>query len=151
MTHEGRHGEFAAGTAAAREEGLSTTSVQVQLNPEKMHARIHSDDVKTEDLGTQVMEGLSVQGKRNTRIIPAGQIGNDLPLQVVTETWYSQELQTIVMSKTNDPRSGQTVYQLTNVSRAEPDPALFQVPVDFKVTHGGEMGGRGMRVVLKEE
>ncbi len=107
--------------------------------------------IKTEDLGTQVMEGLAVQGKRVTKTIPAGQIGNERPLEMVTETWYSEELQTIVMSKSSDPRTGETMYKLTNVSRAEPDPALFQVPADYKVTEGGEMGGPGIRVLLKHE
>lgn len=99
-------------------------------------------NAKTEDLGTEVMEGLSVQGKRTTRTIPAGEIGNDNPLQIVSESWYSPELQTVVMSKTSDPRSGTTVYKLTNVNRAEPDPALFQVPSDYTVTEGR----KGLRV-----
>ena len=100
-------------------------------------------DVKTEDLGTQVMEGLSVQGKRITHTIPAGEVGNANPMLVVTETWYSQDLQAVVMSKTIDPRNGTSVYKLTNVSRTEPDPGLFQVPSDYTVTEG--RGGRPPR------
>lgn len=97
--------------------------------------RLRDDpNVKTEDLGTQVMEGLSVQGKRVTHTIPAGQMGNERPIETVTETWYSQDLQGVVMSKTIDPRNGESTYKLTNISRAEPDPALFQVPSDYTVT-----------------
>jgi len=103
-------------------------------------------NTKTEDLGTQVMEGLSVQGKRVTHTIPAGQIGNERPIETVMETWYSQDLQAVVMSKTSDPRSGDSTYKLTNISRAEPDPALFQVPSDYTMTQeGGGAGGRMMR------
>ncbi|HYL77252.1 MAG TPA: hypothetical protein VEU96_23765 [Bryobacteraceae bacterium] len=99
------------------------------------HMRRQDDpNVKTEDLGTQVMEGLSVQGKRVTHTIPAGQMGNERPIETVTETWYSQDLQAVVMSKTIDPRNGESTYKLTNISRAEPDPALFQVPSDYTVT-----------------
>jgi len=105
--------------------------------PEAVHRQGRMrPDMKSEDLGTQVMEGLSVQGKRSTHTIPAGQIGNENPLQVVTETWYSQDLQAVVMSKTTDPRSGTSVYKLTNVSRSEPDAALFQVPSDYTVSEG---------------
>jgi len=96
--------------------------------------RLDDTNSKVEDLGTQVMEGLSVQGKRVTHTIPAGQVGNERAIETVTETWYSQDLQAVVMSKTIDPRNGESTYKLTNISRAEPDPALFQVPSDYTVT-----------------
>jgi len=86
---------------------------------------------KTEDLGTQSMQGVTAQGKRVTRTIPAGQAGNQLPIEVVTETWYSPDLQLVVMSKTSDPRFGETIYQLTNISRTEPDHSLFVPPPEY--------------------
>jgi hypothetical protein len=94
---------------------------------------------KTEDLGTQVMQSLSVQGKRVTRVIPAGKEGNEKEIDVVTETWYSADLQMVVMSKTSDPRFGESVYQLNSITRAEPDPALFSVPSDYTVKEGRPM------------
>ena len=99
---------------------------------------------KTEDLGTQVIQGLTVQGTRVTRVIPAGREGNEKDIDIVTETWYSPDLQVVVMSKTSDPRFGDSVYQLNSVSRAEPDPSLFTVPSDYSVTEGHPMG-RGRR------
>lgn len=96
---------------------------------------------KVEELGTQIMEGLSVQGKRVTHTIPAGQFGNERAIDIVSETWFSPELQTVVMSRTSDPRMGDTVFKLTNVSRSEPDHALFQVPSDYTVTQAGGRGG----------
>ena len=93
-------------------------------------------NVTIDDLGTQVMDGLSVQGKRRTRTIPAAQAGSAKDIQVVTETWYSADLQMVVMSKTSDPRFGDSVYQLTNINRAEPDPSLFTVPADYQVQQG---------------
>jgi hypothetical protein len=91
------------------------------------------DNVKTDSLGQKTMEGLAVDGTRTTMVIAAGQLGNEQPIQIVTERWYSADLQTFVMTRHNDPRAGETVTKLTNVSRAEPAHSLFEVPADFKV------------------
>jgi hypothetical protein len=99
--------------------------------------------VKTESLGRQTMEGVAAEGTRTSQTIPAGQIGNDQPIQVVTEIWYSQELQTVVLSKRTDPRTGETVTRLAGVSRAEPPHTLFEIPADYKVTETAPRSGRG--------
>lgn len=96
---------------------------------------------KSESLGTQVMEGVQVQGTRVTMTIPAGAMGNDRAIEIVTETWYSPELQTVVYRKHSDPRSGENIYRLTEIQRAEPDKSLFQVPADY-TTRSGRSGGR---------
>ncbi|MEO6393719.1 MAG: hypothetical protein ABIP75_17845 [Pyrinomonadaceae bacterium] len=88
---------------------------------------------KVENLGTQMIEGVSAEGIRSTITIPAGEIGNDRPLEIVSERWYSAELQTVVMSKHIDPRHGENVYRLTNLKRAEPDAELFRIPADYRV------------------
>jgi hypothetical protein len=87
-------------------------------------------------LGTQEIEGIQAQGTRTTETIPAGKIGNEKPIVITTERWYSPDLQVDVLVKHNDPRMGEVVYQLTNVSREEPDPSLFQVPADYTVQEG---------------
>ncbi len=101
----------------------------------------HLEDDKsgatTESLGSQTMEGVVANGVRTTRTIPAGQIGNEQPITIVTEVWTSPDLKTIVSSKRNDPRIGEQTFQLTNIMRAEPDPSLFTVPADFKIINGG--------------
>jgi hypothetical protein len=102
---------------------------------------LEQGDIKTEDLGTQTMQGISVQGVRTTRTIPAGQIGNDNPIEIVTEVWTSPELKTIVYSKRSDPRTGEQIFQLTNIVRSEPDQSQFTVPADFKLAEGPE--GKG--------
>jgi hypothetical protein len=86
-----------------------------------------------EQLGTKVVEGVQAEGTRTTVTIPAGQIGNDKPIQIVNEVWRSPELQVIVHSEHNDPRMGSTVYSLQNISRSDPSPTLFQVPADYTV------------------
>jgi hypothetical protein len=104
-----------------------------------MQKFVSSDDmshVSSEDLGSQSMEGVVVNGTRTTRTIPAGQIGNDKPIAIVTEVWTSPDLKTIVSSKRSDPRMGDLTFQLSNLVRAEPDPSLFVVPPDFKIVEG---------------
>ena len=91
------------------------------------------DNAKSESLGTKTIEGVSVEGTRITFELPAGQIGNDKPIQVVTENWYSPELQLIVMSRHLDPLSGEHVFRLVNVKRTEPAADLFSVPAGFRI------------------
>jgi hypothetical protein len=94
-------------------------------------------DVTSENLGSQVMEGVQVTGIRTTRTIAVGKIGNDRPITIVTEVWTSPDLKTIVSSKRSDPRMGEQTFKLTNIQRSEPDPSLFTVPSDFTITEGG--------------
>ena len=94
-------------------------------------------EVSTENLGTQIMEGVQGTGVRTTQTIPTGKIGNDRPIAITTEVWTSPELKTTILSKRNDPRTGEQTFKLTNVQRGEPDPSLFTVPSDFKITEGG--------------
>ena len=93
--------------------------------------------VKTESLGKQVIEGVTAEGKRTTRTIPAGQMGNERPIEITSEVWTSPELQMVVLSKHNDPRFGETVYRLTNIQRSEPDHSLFTVPDNFTLKGPG--------------
>jgi hypothetical protein len=88
----------------------------------------------SEDLGTQFFGGVSAAGTRVTATIPVGAFGNNRELRVVNERWYSNELQTLVKSSNKDPRFGLNTYELTNITRGEPDPALFQPPADYKLT-----------------
>jgi hypothetical protein len=86
---------------------------------------------KMEQLGTKSIEGLLAEGTRTTVTIPPGQVGNEQPIQIVSERWYSPELKVTVLSTHSDPRMGDTEYRMTNLSRAEPLPSLFQAPSDY--------------------
>lgn len=99
--------------------------------------------LKTESLGTQMVNGVSAEGTRVTRTIPVGQIGNDKALQMVSERWYSPDLQIVVKSTRTDPRFGTTTYNVTNIQRTEPAATLFTVPSDFTVQEG--RAGRRLR------
>ncbi len=91
----------------------------------------------TESLGTKNFEGVEAEGTRNVTTIPAGAIGNERPIEIVYEKWYSKDLQLIVYSKHSDPRYGDQVYKLTNISRNEPDPSVFTIPGDYKMQAEG--------------
>ena len=103
-----------------------------------------SQNVKSESLGRQTIEGVVADGTRTTLTIPAGQMGNEQPIQIVTERWYSSELQTVVLSKRTDPRNGETVTRLANVSRTEPSRTLFEVPADYKISDNNRMRPNGL-------
>ena len=95
----------------------------------------------TESLGDQVIQGFKVQGTRTTTTIPAGQMGNERPIQIVSERWYSRDLQTTVKFTHSDPWAGETTYELTNINRSEPDATLFQIPAGYAIKEGPPMLG----------
>lgn len=99
--------------------------------------RLAEENWQKESLGTQTINGVNAEGTRQTRTIPAGEIGNEKPITIVSEQWYSPDLQLMVMSKRNDPMFGETTYTLTNIQRQEPDASLFTVPPDYAVKEGG--------------
>ncbi len=99
----------------------------------------NANEVK-EQLGKQTIEGVEAEGTRTTVTIPAGEIGNERAIEIVSERWYSPELQLVVMTRHSDPRFGETTYKLTNINRAEPAKSLFEVPSDYTVKEGGSIG-----------
>jgi hypothetical protein len=93
-------------------------------------------NLKTEQLGTKTINGLQAAGTRMTRTIPAGEIGNLNPIEVVTERWYSSDLQLPMLTSHSDPMMGTMTMKLVNINRGEPDASLFQVPSDYKLISG---------------
>ena len=137
----GARGPAGAGPDALYIQTNDMAAASGQLPPPPMIAQkvfLTNDQgqATTEDLGSQTMEGVFVTGVRTTRTIAAGQIGNDKPISIVTEVWTSPDLKTIAYSKRSDPRMGEQTFQLTNITRAEPDASLFTVPADFKLVEG---------------
>jgi hypothetical protein len=137
LSWNGTAGEPARKQDAAAGSGRRMRGAQAQASGQNQ---------KTESLGRQTIEGVQTEGTRTTVTIAAGQMGNEQPMQIVTETWYSADLQMTVFSRRSDPRSGETVTRYTNISRTEPAHALFEVPADYKVT---DAGGRGQRPAAK--
>jgi nucleoid-associated protein YgaU len=94
-------------------------------------------NTRKEELGKQTIEGVEAEGTRYVTTIPAGEIGNEQPIEMVFESWYSPELQTVIMTRHSDPRSGENTYRLTNINRSEPAHSLFEVPADYTIQEGG--------------
>jgi hypothetical protein len=92
--------------------------------------------VSREQLGTKAINGIQAEGIRVTRTIPAGEMGNEKAITVVTERWYSPELQMAVMTTHTDPMMGTVTTKLVNVTQGAPDASLFQVPPDYTVQTG---------------
>jgi hypothetical protein len=125
-----REQERAAGFAAgAGTAGTGFVRVDGTMLPAKVSAK--DANVKKEDLGQQTIAGVAANGSRVTTTIPAGSIGNDQPIEIVSEQWLSPDLQVLVLTKHNDPRTGETTYHLNNIVRAEQARSLFEVPSDY--------------------
>jgi len=111
----------------------------------RQRPRAIDPNAKNESLGRQIIAGVPADGTRITRTIPPGQIGNSLPIQIVTERWYSADLQMVVLQKRSDPRAGESSVQVANIIRVEPPSPLFVAPPDFQVVPGRGPGMRGPR------
>lgn len=144
VTHsESSDGRIVERRIAVRGPGVETEEhiavpAMAGIALERIQAKL--SDAKEESLGTRDIEGVKATGTRRTITIPAGQIGNDRAIEIVSEQWVSPELQTLVYRRHNDPRVGETIYKLTRISRAEPSKALFEVPAEYKVIEGGGPG-----------
>jgi hypothetical protein len=133
-------------TDQERREAETTGRVALAENAREMSGQLKKAQERAasgegtstrEDLGTQTVEGILAEGTRITTVIPAGGIGNEQPIKIVSEQWYSPDLQVFVMTKHSDPRSGETTYRLANISRGEPDRLLFEVPADYAIKEAG--------------
>jgi hypothetical protein len=113
-----------AGTAAPETFGMRIEGTRIKAD---------GKNYRQEPLGTQMIEGVAAEGTRSTMTIPAGAMGNERPIEIVNERWYSPQLKTTVMTKSTDPRVGETTYTLKNVRLAEPDSSLFAVPPDYSL------------------
>jgi hypothetical protein len=125
-----RAGAELAATGSAMTHGFATTA-----NGDNWFVGGLGDskwETKTDDLGTQNIEGVICEGTRHVTTIPTGSIGNERPIEITYERWYSKDLGMVVSSKHSDPRFGEQTYTLKNIVRAEPDPSLFTVPREFK-------------------
>lgn len=112
---------------------IITTDGGVAVGKGRGAGRGTAENTQQEELGVESLNGVLAAHTRNTLTIPQGQIGNNRDIHVVNERWYSDDLQMLVKTVNSDPRFGENTYQLTNVSRDEPDASLFQIPADYKI------------------
>lgn len=95
-----------------------------------------------EKLAPRTIEGVRVEGVRRTTTIPMGAIGNERAIVVTSEQWTSPELKALVLSESNDPRTGASAYKLVNLKRGDQPASLFQVPADYTTVQAPTSGGR---------
>lgn len=107
--------------------------------------RVPRPEEKSESLEKETIAGVLADGTRTTATIAANTMGNERPLDIVRERWYSPELQIVLRSKQSDPRFGETTYEVTKLDRGEPAPSIFEIPSDYKVIKGDT------RVVIRRE
>ena len=112
---------------APTETGARQVKVVTPQSPPDNIRQVVGDRV--EPLGTQMIEGISAEGVRVTSAIQV----DGRTDKVVYESWYSQELRRNVLIKCTDPRFGEAVYRLTEISRTEPAQTLFAVPADYRI------------------
>ena len=124
--------------AGAMGRGGQQSGEQAAVRPRTTTA--NDPNFKTESLGSRNFDGVMAEGRRTTMTIPAGRMGNELAMQIVTETWYSSELHATLYEKRTDPRRGEVVTRFSNISRTEPSRTLFDAPSDFKVTESARRG-----------
>ena len=101
---------------------------------------VRAGDVKNEEsLGQKMFDGVLADGKRVTTVLPAGSIGNQQPITVLSEQWFAPDLEILVMTRHSDPRTGETSYSLANITRGEPAAGLFDVPPDYTIQDSSYM------------
>ena len=88
---------------------------------------------KNESLPPQTIQGIYVEGYRNSRTTPAGYEGNDRDLTTTNEFWNSPELGISMRTVIDDPRNGKTTTETTDVQQSDPDPSLFKLPEGYTV------------------
>jgi hypothetical protein len=137
----GTVGSNSVGVAPANEIQARVATLPADTVTMQAQAAKNAPSRQVEDLGTTMVNGVVAQGTRVTRVTPVNTIGNDREIRSATEEWYSPDLNLMVRTISTDPRFGTTRHELTNISRASPDPTLFMPPADYKMTAGG--GRRG--------
>jgi hypothetical protein len=90
-------------------------------------------DVVWEDLGKRNIAGIDTVGTRETTTTHAGTMGNDQPLTYMSEYWHSEQLGINLLSIRSSPFFGKQTFTITELTAAEPDPQLFELPAGFKV------------------
>lgn len=106
----------------------------------------HEDkNVVTEDLGSKTIDGVLATGKRITRTIPAGQMGNATAIVSTHEEWFANDLKIELSRNDVDPFRGTHTTSVSSLSKAEPDASLFTVPSGYTVQQAPQraFGRRG--------
>jgi len=119
---------------SSRVQGTPRTfcSTRVRLNPR--------EGVVGTDLGAHTIQGVEAHGARThfvmgvTTFVGATKTSVP-PSDYAQDTWCSDELSAVVLTVTQDTKTGEkSTVAMQNIDRTEPDASLFQIPPDYKVT-----------------
>lgn len=88
-----------------------------------------------ESLEPRTIDGIYAEGRRSTRTYKAGTQQNGEPLMVaaVNELWMAPELGILLRTLHDDPTTGCTRTEVTEVITGELDPALFTAPEGYQI------------------
>jgi len=135
-------GEAALASAAAKDATATKAGNVIMLAPQPGQTDTpatiplqHPDMAKksiarSEALGTRTIEGVTASGTRTTRTT---ENGDGEEITSTSESWFSRDLQMVVLSESDDGQSGHSEMKVINIVRAEPNAQLFQVPPDYTV------------------
>ena len=117
--------ETAAAAAPPLTEQQRQRNAQMQAHTQKY--------TRNEKLGSKRIAGVMTDGSRQTTAIPAGEQGNDRPIVTTDEVWTTRDNTMTILHIEDDPRTGHTVTEVTNLIQGEPDPSLFAPPSGYKL------------------
>ncbi len=104
-----------------------------RVRPASVASRPADSTFTSEQLGTKTISGVTVVGTRQTQTFPVGsRFGNDRPVARTYERWDSPHLG-ITVSEVTSFLDDVTTTELNDLSTAEPDPSLFQIPAGYKI------------------
>jgi hypothetical protein len=80
---------------------------------------------------------MAVRHGRETMRYPAGFAGSAEAVTIVTDYWFSQELQAFVLVKRVGPGKGVHALALQNITHQEPEKSAFEIPRGYKIVSSG--------------
>jgi hypothetical protein len=134
-----------AAGARADEAGMAGAAPSMRLDQTFLAA---PNPVRTENLGEEMILGFRAHGKRVITTLPPGEIGNDRSIDIVSEQWFSPELELVMRSMHRDPWGGEFTTMVVRIRQGEQPARLFAVPSKYKVI---DAESEGLHHVIETE
>lgn len=92
----------------------------------------HVVKTTTEDLPGQMIQRTYAIGTQTTEVIASDD--GDPNIVDTQETWVSPDLKIVILSRRHSTAhgGGETIVEVRQIDRAEPEAALFEIPADYK-------------------
>jgi hypothetical protein len=102
-------------------------SIQLDADPAT------SPFIHVEDLGSTTLSGVRAVGTRRTYIISAHASPTRKPLEIVSEEWYSKDMNLVLLTHHIDPRTGEQTVGISGLKRDDPPASMFELPKGYTV------------------